>query len=631
MDVLQHEPSTVPVLAHYDLVAPLLERLFGAIPVVAVSFPHGFSATPQWHGPTSKPLPKTIASVQVDVGGVRDCYVGLSANALLWLCHRDSAVEFHSWTPTANDPLRLRFARILLELDATAAAPMLDDAARAIHQVLVEREVRSIPVLAGARGMGLWLPFCDAPEYAPVRAWLHEIADEAVRRAPSLLTTDPNVRNDDRVHVHVGSNAPRRFSALPYTLRGDARLSVCAPLQWDEVGKVRAGSIGAAGFAERFHTAGEVFGAQVRIIDDQRFSRVDQRVYPVMTTPSSAPERGHVLNAVLAILSDGHPRSADEILAEAIKNGTLPPHTSRKYVYTALIEYIARTEGRKRKPLIVQDDDRRFRINEPPDPWPAIAVPQPPPAPGAEELCARLSQTSHGDDPAAFERAVCDAFTMLGFRATHLGGNDAPDGYADAVLGPLQYRVMLECKTARSQVTQPDCFEASKYRDAYGAQYCTIVGPDFPGELEFTSELQQHGVSAWTVRDLQQLLGAGATAVELRDMLAPGLAADRVGELLWARQHGSVKRLTIICSYLRSEGWQMQLTAAQGNARSDAASITADVAIALVDAKLAANGTHAGCSRAEIAQAFAYLTSPLVAAAAWADESRVAIVIVRPR
>lgn len=246
-----------------------------------------------------------------------------------------------------------------------------------------------------------------------------------------------------------------------------------------------------------------------------------------------------------------------------------------------------------------------------------------------EDLCARLEQSSHGDDPTAFEQAVCDAFTAFGFAATHVGGNDAPDGYADAVLGPLQYRVMIECKTARSQVTQPDCFEASKYREAYHADYCIIAGPEFSGELELVSELQTHGVSAWSVADLQQLLRAGAAAFEMRELLQPGFASDSVGDLLWSRQHGSVKRLSVICSLLRSAGWSMQLMAAQGDARADAAAITVDVAIALVDAALSAKGTHVGCTRGEITDAFAYLTSPLTGFAMWADERRDAIIIVR--
>ena len=75
---------------------------------------------------------------------------------------------------------------------------------------------------------------------------------------------------------------------------------------------------------------------------------------------------------------------------------------------------------------------------------------------------------------------MCDAFAALGFVAMHEGGNDKPDGYLDAPLGPLGYRVMLECKSARGEkVTQPDAAEAARWVGAYGARYALLVGPAF--------------------------------------------------------------------------------------------------------------------------------------------------------
>ncbi|MBV8369518.1 MAG: hypothetical protein JO036_11415 [Candidatus Eremiobacteraeota bacterium] len=44
----------------------------------------------------------------------------------------------------------------------------------------------------------------------------------------------------------------------------------------------------------------------------------------------------------------------------------------------------------------------------------------------------RARETSLGKDPDAFERTVCALFETLGFVATHVGGNAAPDGFVDA-------------------------------------------------------------------------------------------------------------------------------------------------------------------------------------------------------
>jgi hypothetical protein len=86
------------------------------------------------------------------------------------------------------------------------------------------------------------------------------------------------------------------------------------------------------------------------------------------------------------------------------------------------------------------------------------------PAPDPKRPSTRreTAPTGDGNHPAAFERAVCDAFSGLGYVATHVGGNAAPDGYIDAPLGLLGYRVMLEYKTATGVVTQPDAVKAPK-------------------------------------------------------------------------------------------------------------------------------------------------------------------------
>lgn len=69
------------------------------------------------------------------------------------------------------------------------------------------------------------------------------------------------------------------------------------------------------------------------------------------------------------------------------------------------------------------------------------------------------------------------------------------DGYADALLGELAYRVMLECKLARDDtVSQSNAVpEAAKYRDTYNADYCALVAPSFDAEVTFVSELRARG------------------------------------------------------------------------------------------------------------------------------------------
>lgn len=138
------------------------------------------------------------------------------------------------------------------------------------------------------------------------------------------------------------------------------------------------------------------------------------------------------------------------------------------------------------------------------------------------------------------------------------------------------------------------------------------MGRASSGEIELVKELQNHGVSAWTVDDLETLLRSRSNPSEMRPLFAPGFAADPLDDLLWERHHGRAKRVQLIADAIVRTGWATQ--AGYRGAPSEAPRITEDVAMVLVDQDLAAQGSHATCSRADVQAAIEYLASPLVRA-----------------
>ncbi len=343
--------------------------------------------------------------------------------------------------------------------------------------------------------------------------------------------------------------------------------------------------------------------------------------------------RGRIIRAAIQVLDDGKPRTAEELCAAAIEGGLVPKTTTHKDVYIQLIEYIARATGRNRSPKIVQDPDRRFRRNLPLDDWPAPKRPlsERPAVSNASSLISELREAASGDDPAAYERVVCNAFAALGFAATHVGGGGMPDGYIDAPLGPLGYRAMLECKRGQNVVTDPDAAEAAKFKETYGARYAIMVGPGFANEIELSSELQTHGVAAFTNDDLAALLNANVDPAEIVPALQPGFAVDRIETLLWARDHGARKRQAVVSELVVEAGWRNQVAAAGANAPGDAPRLDVDAAMLLVDQALFDAGSKHPCTRDEVVAAFAHLTDRMTASAVWVDEHRDAIVIIRSR
>ena len=617
--------------AHYARVGPLLESSLGRIPLVSASFPGGFDAPAQWHLALNH-APSAVATLQAQTAtGVRT-YLALHDKAMEWATHALGAVEFYSWSPRSDNPERLAFARILLEpAQSDVAQQRLHEATIAVRTALNTMNIDAIALLDGGTGIALWVPFDDGPDYNAVRAWLHILAARVALAYPDLITTEPNTRGSDLVHIHVSKNAPGSFTVIPYSARGGATLPVSLPILWSELGAVQNGSISIDTLPKRINEAGDVFALERERIGTQRFEAVSTESNRVFSMPLPAPavhSRGHVIAAATQILSDGKTRSAEQILEEAVARGILPATFNKKLVYTALIEYITRARGGGRKPYIVQDAERNFRLNEPPDDWPGSVPPAAAPNAQTQALIDRLAAASTGNDPTAFEVAVCDAFSHFGFAATHLGGAKAPDGYADAQLGALGYRIMIECKTAKGSVSQPDAAEAAKFREVYNAQYCTLIGPAFPNEVELTTELHTHGVSAWTVSDLKTALSVGANPYELRALFEPGYASDGLEDLLWDRAHGESKRVRVVADLVCAAGRNLQVISARQGTPADATRLTVDAAMALADEALAQQGSHQGVTRAEVQLAFEYLTNPRVRQAVWLDEKRDAIVLI---
>jgi restriction endonuclease len=355
-------------------------------------------------------------------------------------------------------------------------------------------------------------------------------------------------------------------------------------------------------------------------------------VLPEPLASATAGRRGVNLRAALAVLSDGRPRTAKEIVAAGIAQRLLPRGASAQVFYVSLTQYLARVKESGRLQLIVQDADRRFRANHAIDDWPEPDQPLPTRSAvrDVDAYDTKLRRLAHGNDPEAFEQAICEAFDALGFVARHIGGQGAPDGVLEAPLGRLAYRVMLECKTSSgAAVPHPDVAEAAKWRESYGGDYSMIVGPHFgEADSEFTSELDLHRVSAWTVDDLVAALRIAADADELRAVFAPGYAEDHLPALVWERTHGRAKRVAVTAQLIREVVWRRQVSLL-GN-RDEAPAISEDVAMALVDEALDTRGSKAVCTREEVRAAFAHLTSPLVRTARWLDEPGGAIVVIHP-
>jgi hypothetical protein len=148
------------------------------------------------------------------------------------------------------------------------------------------------------------------------------------------------------------------------------------------------------------------------------------------TTNAPSSTYGFIVKAALEIFADGKAHSAGDVLERGIALGYFPKTLSRESLLNDLHRYYARAIETNRKPLILQLEGSKFRINRPADDWPAIAFDPPPRFIAPDRAAAaktKLTSTATARDgspfdvAAAFEIAVCEAFALLGFKKQHHG------------------------------------------------------------------------------------------------------------------------------------------------------------------------------------------------------------------
>lgn len=261
------------LLAHYGWVGDWIAASFERPPLIVAYYAHGLGGDETYSGTWQQPLPEMVPSVEVQMADGPRLYPGCVKNALLWLVQR-GAVGFGSWTPTADNPEAVRYARLRLRPNPGATDATLRTALKSVRAVLQTIALDAVPVLEGP-GATLFIPFAGAPTYEAVRTFLFNVALRAAANAPDTIVPERRPREEPvpgHIEITIRSNAPGRFSSLPYTLLGGSQLSMATPVVWEELDKVHAVNSEAA-VGVRLQR-GDVFAQLAKPLAKQRFSAI---------------------------------------------------------------------------------------------------------------------------------------------------------------------------------------------------------------------------------------------------------------------------------------------------------------------------------------------------------------------
>jgi DNA ligase D len=180
-----------------------------------------------------------------------------------------STVEFHPWNSRRADPEKPDEWRI--DLDPMPRCPW-DRVKRAAHvtkEVLDELGAVGWPKTSGGRGLHVYVRIEPEHGFKDVRRAALAFAREVERRLPDEVTTTwwRKDRSPSDLFVDYNQNARDHTMAAAYSVRGNPRGTVSAPLTWDELDEAHPDDFTIATMPDRFAQLGDLHAG----IDDAAF------------------------------------------------------------------------------------------------------------------------------------------------------------------------------------------------------------------------------------------------------------------------------------------------------------------------------------------------------------------------
>ncbi|MGC4960211.1 non-homologous end-joining DNA ligase [Gordonia sp. DT218] len=177
-----------------------------------------------------------------------------------------STVEFHPWNSRRPDPECPDEWRIDLDPMPDCPFSRIQRVAHVVEEVLDELGIRGFPKTSGGRGLHIYVRIEPEWGFPQVRSAALAFAREVERRAPADVTTTwwRKDRDPAAVFVDFNQNTRDHTMASAYSVRGNPRATVSAPIRWTEIDDVAPDDFTIATMPARFAEIGDLH----REIDD---------------------------------------------------------------------------------------------------------------------------------------------------------------------------------------------------------------------------------------------------------------------------------------------------------------------------------------------------------------------------
>ena len=271
-------PVTKRELLRYTArIAPVVLPYLHGRPLNMHRYPQGAGGTGFWHKELPGHAPDWLPrweNPEADEGETRTYLVVDEPAALVWAANF-GALEWHAWTSRTNAPHRPTYA--LFDIDPGTATRWEDVLllARLHRDAFAHLDVRAYPKLTGRRGIQVWVPVADGPDFDTTRAWAQKVSRTIGAVVPDLVSWRWEVRErGGQARLDYTQNAINKTLVAPYSPRAIAGAPVSAPITWDELDAdwLRPDAFTVRTVLDRLDERGDPFAGVLRT--DQRLPRL---------------------------------------------------------------------------------------------------------------------------------------------------------------------------------------------------------------------------------------------------------------------------------------------------------------------------------------------------------------------
>ncbi|MDL9944068.1 non-homologous end-joining DNA ligase [Gordonia sp. ABSL11-1] len=171
-----------------------------------------------------------------------------------------STVEFHPWNSRRDDPESPDEWRIDLDPMPDCPFSRIQRVSHVVEEVLDELGIRGFPKTSGGRGLHIYVRIEPEWGFPQVRRAALAFAREVERRAPDDVTSTwwRKDRDPAAVFVDYNQNTRDHTMASAYSVRGNPRATVSAPILWSEIDDVAPDDFTIATMPARFAEIGDL-------------------------------------------------------------------------------------------------------------------------------------------------------------------------------------------------------------------------------------------------------------------------------------------------------------------------------------------------------------------------------------